>query len=66
MTEAWGQRGKHSRTAKLDETTVRAIKLRLRDGVIYRDIADEFGISISTVHRIKTGASWANVKVDQK
>ncbi|MFP4615579.1 MAG: helix-turn-helix domain-containing protein [Thiohalorhabdus sp.] len=46
---------------KLDETRAREIKARLNYGESARRIADDFGLSLSTIYNIKNGRTWAHV-----
>lgn len=60
----WGAQGELSRAAKLTEEQVRAIKQELRAGKKQREIANEFGITVSLVSSIHLGRTWGHVKVD--
>lgn len=54
-------RGSRVGTALLDESTVVAIKRELKADRLHREIADEFGVSRSTVSLIAQGKSWKHV-----
>ena len=58
---AWGDRGEQSGTSKLTETQVRDIKRRLADGERIIDVAEAFGVAVSTVHSIKSRRTWRHV-----
>jgi hypothetical protein len=55
--------GEQHGRAKLTNETVRAIKLRLLQGVRQREIVREFGLSKECVSRIATGRNWKSVNV---
>ncbi len=44
---------------KLDRADADAIKARIATGEIMRTIAEDYGVSITMVHNIKTGRQWA-------
>jgi len=47
--------------AKLDDTSVEAIRCRLRSGERNKPIAQDYGVSISTVHLIRHNRIWRHV-----
>lgn len=47
--------------SRLTESVIPEIKERASKGERYRDIADDFGVSISTVSLIKLGRIWRHV-----
>lgn len=48
------------RSAKLDESRVREIKLLLRAGDLYqKDIAAMYSVSLATINHIATGKNWS-------
>lgn len=51
-------RGERHGLARLTESIVREIRQELRDGVPQLKIAGHFGISQTTIHRIKTRNTW--------
>lgn len=53
--------GAANAATKLDESKVRAIRLRRMDNARLVDIAREFGISISTVDQVVTRRTWRHV-----
>ena len=44
---------------KLDADDAATIKKRLADGEILRTVAEDYGVSITMIHYIKTGRQWA-------
>jgi cytolysin (calcineurin-like family phosphatase) len=51
-------------THKLTEEQVIQIKLLLKEGILtQQEIADMFGVHITTIQRIKYGQTWSNIKV---
>lgn len=54
-------RGSDLKHAKLCEDDIPAIRERARSGERYADIAEDYGVSVSTVHLIKKGATWRHV-----
>lgn len=52
-------RGSKLPHAKLTETEVFNIKEMLKNGIMLKDIATKFSVSISCVSAIKTGRNWA-------
>lgn len=48
--------------AKLNEDDVSTIRQLLAQGTFQRDIAEMFGVSVSTISHIKTGTIWRHVK----
>ncbi len=47
--------------AKLTKENVKCIKRLLAEGLIYKDIAKRFGVTIGTICNIKTGLTWRHV-----
>jgi DNA invertase Pin-like site-specific DNA recombinase len=50
-----------SRTIKLDEAKVAAIRKRLAQGEQSRALAREFGVARHTIHDIKYRVTWKHV-----
>lgn len=48
--------------AKLDETSVRVIRLLAASGWTQREIAKRFGVSQETVWKVLRGKTWAHVQ----
>lgn len=48
--------------AVLDEHAVRNIRKRCADGEINRTIAEDYGVSVSTIHLIRHNKTWRHVK----
>lgn len=44
---------------KLDRADAEAIKVRLKAGEVMRTIAEDYMVSITMIHHIKTGRQWA-------
>ena len=55
-------RGERNARAILDETMVRAMRAMRAQGVLYRDIASEFGVSLKCAHGAVRGERWAHVQ----
>jgi hypothetical protein len=55
-------RGEGNPKAKLTEAKVAEIKWLLADGARNKDLAASYGVSLNTIHRIKSGESWAHVQ----
>jgi hypothetical protein len=53
--------GARNGRAKLGEKEVIVIRTRLESGDPQRDIAVDFGVSRSTISRIKTGRNWSHI-----
>jgi hypothetical protein len=58
-TEVNRHRRPSERSGKLDEGKVAEIRRKLAMRVPYRQVADEYGIGLSLVAKIKAGLSWA-------
>lgn len=58
----YARRGSAVNTAILNEETVQAVKRRLKFGDRRRDIASDFGVSLSAIDRINSGQNWAWVQ----
>lgn len=58
----WHVRGTKHPLSKLNETQARAIAADRREG---QEIADQYGISLSLVYRIKNGLSWGWLVMDR-
>jgi len=54
--------GERSGGAKLTEEQVRAIRRRRADGLLLREVADEFGCSMQQVSRIVRGELWRRLE----
>lgn len=54
-------RGERNGRAQLSPALVRELRERRRDGVSYRQIGREFGISAQSARAAATGATWAHV-----
>lgn len=54
--------GERNPCAVLTEETVRALRLRRLDGVFYKQLGAEFGISPMTAQRAVVGTSWRHVR----
>ncbi len=54
------QRGSRAPNSRLTEHQVRKVRQLLAIGVAQRSIASELGVHQATIHRIKTGKSWAH------
>jgi hypothetical protein len=54
-------RGSKNSEAKLDEASIEVIRRRLKAGDLQRVIAADFGVSQTTVSRIKCRRNWAHV-----
>ena len=62
MARGRAQRGSTNGCAVLDEDQVAQIRmLRSVDTTPYRDLADQFGVSVSTIARVVTGQGWRHV-----
>jgi hypothetical protein len=48
----------------LNSEKVKNIKIRLQSGEFYKNIAKEFDMPSVTVYHIKTGKTWAHVKIN--
>jgi hypothetical protein len=57
------QTGAKNGNAKYTEDQIRAIKIKLSQGVSVADISEETGISVSYLNLIKYGYKWAKVVV---
>lgn len=53
--------GSRNPRAKLDESAVRQIRARLESAEAPKEIADEYGVSAATIHRIQTRETWSHV-----
>lgn len=53
--------GVRSRIAKLNADDVRRIRVQLADGRAKKDIALEFGVTISPIYAIEAGTTWSHV-----
>lgn len=51
-------RGERSRSAKLTETRVRALRGAWAEGIGAEDLAAEFGVSVRTVYNVANRESW--------
>jgi DNA invertase Pin-like site-specific DNA recombinase len=56
-----GPAGSRNASAKLNESDIPKIRSLLQSGRKRIDIAKEFGISRSVIHRIQTGRAWSHV-----
>jgi hypothetical protein len=56
-----GRRGSGSHLAKLTEESVREIRRLLQEGQARRHVAEQFGISQTTMHNIGLGKTWRHV-----
>lgn len=56
------KKGEKNGQAKLTYDKVKAIKVMLEYGTLYRDIAEEFNISLTTISGIKNGRLWTHVQ----
>lgn len=54
-------RGEHGGSAKVSEGDVLEMRRLRRDGVMLKDLAAQFGISVHGVHSIVTGKTWCHV-----
>lgn len=52
--------GEKNKRAKLSESQARQIKERHRDTLT--SLAEEFGVSISAIHAVRSGRNWAHLK----
>ena len=57
----WAPGSEHANT-NLTEEDVIQIKQMLQNGIYQKDIADHFGITQTSVSRIKLGKTWSHVK----
>jgi len=55
-------RGPQKKSTKLTPAKVRAIRKKLAKGVIWRLVAEEYGVSESCIQGIKDGKNWAWVE----
>ena len=56
------QRGSVHGMAKLTEADVREIRRERDSGVLLKDLAERFGITVGCVHLIATNQTWAHVR----
>jgi hypothetical protein len=56
---------RNSTVAKLTETNVRKIKIILRDfpDIKYKDISEEFNVTVGTIYAIIKGRTWKDVSI---
>lgn len=54
-------RGEKCHKAILDESQILEVRQLLNAGVIQKDIAQQFGVSRSTIGEIKRGATWKHI-----
>lgn len=47
-----------SRTKKLNESAVQEIRAAKNDWQTKKKLAKKFGVTVTTIHRVATGASW--------
>lgn len=47
--------------ATTSEDVVRKIKSRLKNGAVGKDLAKEFGVSVTVISQIKTGKTWSHI-----
>ncbi len=57
------RKGSARGNAKLNEALVLQLKIRMRDGATNKAIADEHGLHVNTVSRIRNGYAWKHVKL---
>jgi len=62
----WGSRGSAHPRSTLTEDQVVQIKLALARGDRIVALAEQFGVSKSTISDIKTGKKWWHVKVPKR
>lgn len=55
-------RGERHGRARLTESDVQEIRGLLGDGMTLRAVAARFGVSVTTIHDLKTGKTWAWLK----
>lgn len=60
----YSMKGADNPTSKLTDEDVVEIKLMLKDGIKQQKIADLFGVTRSTIYKIKTGKTWSNIVID--
>lgn len=58
-------RGSRVRTAKLDEPEVIEIKRGLVAGGLFRELADQYNVHLTTIRQIAIGAAWRHVSVPE-
>lgn len=61
-----GIRGEKNGYAKLTESQAGRIKELAKFGYTNRELAEEYGVSVSTVHLIRHGKRWGHVKSERK
>jgi hypothetical protein len=55
-------RGENNGRSIFNETGVRAVQLLLEKGVSQSEIAEKLGVSVGTIHAIKTNRNWCHLK----
>ena len=55
-------KGSKVRNSKLHESIIPTIRALLKRGVKPKEIAEMFGVSVSTISNVKRGKIWAHVK----
>ena len=53
--------GSENGSSKLKEDQVKEIKILLKKGLTSRDIGKQYGVSKTTILRIKTGKNWSHI-----
>ena len=57
-------RGTERKNAKLDESKIASMMMRFADGATSLELTAEFGVSMSTVHRVVRGEKWKHLRID--
>ncbi len=57
--------GSENGSAKLDEIKVKQIKILIKNGRSSYSIGKEFGVSKTTIRRIKNGINWSHVTIEE-
>ena len=64
FTKGYDRKGSARPNAKLNEETVLVLKKRMRDGARNKDLAEEYGLHINTLSKIRNGYLWKHVRLD--
>ena len=64
FTNGYKRKGSARPNAKLTEEMVLTLKTRMRDGSRNKDLAEEYGLHINTLSKIRNGYLWKHVKLE--